>query len=268
MKIISRTFLRRTLLVVQILLLIPIGWFVCHLILPRKYASSTAQILPLHLSSGEFNTSYYAAEHPKGVILIATGDGGWSQQWEEPLAIHAVNAGYAVAGWDCRRFADTRQFNQQQLAESFNAAVAAVRQKAGLPADCPVWFTGWSTGAEWSLAAAASPLRDKHLVGVIAAAPGAHSRYGITQSDLLGIEPSGPGSYALASLAPALAGIPVVQIAGEVDPLDDTDWLAALTSATPHKLITIPDAPHDMDGAGPRFLSEFDQALQWTADQH
>ncbi len=262
----KRTILRRSLLVIQILLLIPIGWFIYHVLLPRGFSSTIAEPLPLQLATGPFNISYYAARQPKGILIVATGDGGWSNQWEEPTALHAAAAGFAVGGWDCRRFADTRTFNQAQLSEAFNAAVVAVRKRAGLPDDCPVWFTGWSTGAEWSVAAAASPDRDPSLVGILAAAPGDRSRYGITASDLLGLPPEGPGSFALADLAPALQGVHVVQFAAGMDPLDDVKWLDSLGPGSPHKLVQIPDVPHDMGGAGPRFLAEFDMAMQWMLD--
>ena len=266
MSISQKVILRRTLLVIQLALLAPILWFLYHLMMPRNYASAKAEVLPLQLASGPFETHYYAAKSPKGILIVATGDGGWSGQWEEPVALHAAAAGYAVGGWDCRKFADTRSFDHAQLTEAFNAAVAAVRARARLAADCPVWFAGWSTGAEWSLAAAASPDREKHLVGILAAAPGARSRYGITKSDLLGAKLEGPDTYALAALAPALVGIRIVQFAGELDPLDDTQWLSALSNGTPHKLVEIPGAPHDMDRAGERFLAEFDMAIQWTLD--
>lgn len=262
----KRIILRRALLVIQILLLLPIGWFIYHVFMPRGYSSKTAEALPLKLSSGAFETLYFAAEHPKGILIVATGDGGWSDQWEEPVARHAAAAGFAVGGWDCRKFASTRSFDQAKLTEAFNAAAEAVRNRAGLPRDCPVWFTGWSTGAEWALAAAASPDRDPHLLGVLAAAPGDRSRFGISKSDLLGLDPTGPDTFALADLIPALHGIRVVQFAGELDPLDDTDWMKSMHPTTPHKVVVIPSAPHDMDSAGPRFTSEFDMAIQWTLD--
>jgi len=262
----KRAIFRRALLVLQLVLLIPIGWFAGHVFLPRWYASKTAEVLPLKLSSGPFETHYYAAKNPKGILIVATGDGGWSGQWEEPVALHAAAAGFAVGGWDCRRFADTRTFDRAKLVEAFNAAVAAVRKRAELPDDCPVWFTGWSTGAEWAVAAAASPEREKHLVGILSAAPGDVSRYGITRSDLLGLPPTGPDTYAMASLAPALHGVSVVLFSGGIDPLDDTKWLDALHPETPHKLVLIPAATHDMNGAGDRFMSEFDMAIQWTVD--
>lgn len=263
----NRVFFRRALLVLQIVLLVPILWFGYHVFMPRSYSSTKAEVLPLALSSGPFETLYYAAEHPKGIIIVATGDGGWSGQWEESVALHAAAAGYAVGGWDCRKFADTRTFDHAKLVEAFNAAVSAVRKRAGLPENTPVWFAGWSTGAEWALSAAASPDREKHLVGILAAAPGDRSRYGLTSGDLLGAEPEGPDTYALVDLAPALHGVGIVQYAGELDVLDDTDWLEKLHPETPHQLVVLPGAPHDMDGAGPRFLSEFDMGIQWTLDR-
>lgn len=266
MTILSRVILRRSLLVLQILLLIPIGWFIWHVLMPRGFSSDVAEVLPMRLSTGDFQVLYHAANNPKGVLIVATGDGGWSGQWEEPLARHAAAAGYAVGGWDCRKFADTRKFNQEQLVEAFNGAVDAVRKRAGLVADCPVWYTGWSTGAEWAVAAAASPLREKHLVGILAAAPGDRSRYGITASDLLGMDPQGPGSFALKDHAPLLKGLHVVQFAAGLDPLDDAGWLDSLGPETPHKLISIPGVPHDMGGAGERFQAEFDMAIQWMND--
>ena len=261
-----RVWLRRSLLALQILLLIPIGWFMIHVFMPRGYTSNTAEVLPLTLTTGAFQTSYYAAAHPKGVLIVATGDGGWSKQWEEPVALHAAAVGYAVGGWDCRKFADTRKFNQTQLAEAFSAAVEAVRKRAKLADDCPVWFTGWSTGAEWAVAAAASPNRPKHLIGILAVAPGDRSRYGINRKDLLGLPSTGPDSFALAALAPTLHGVRIAEFSAALDPLDDAKWLDSLNAKTPHKLVKIPGVPHDMGRAGERFLAEFDMAIQWMLD--
>ena len=261
-----RLWLRYSLLVLQILLLVPIGWFMVHLLRARDFSSKTAEVLPLALTSGPFQTNYYAADDPKGILIVATGDGGWSQQWEEPVALHAAAVGYAVGGWDCRKFADSRRFNQAQLAAAFNAAVEAVRQRAGLAEDCPVWFTGWSTGAEWAVAAAATPERHPHLIGILAAAPGERSRYGISSSDLLGLPSTGPDSFALVDLAPALQGVRIVQFSAGLDPLDSATWLDALGPQSPHKLIRIPGVPHDMGQAGARFLAELDMAIQWMMD--
>ena len=240
--------------------------FVLHLLLPRTFVGKGDPI-PLHLSTGDFQVLYYCeADEPKGILIVATGDGGWSDQWEEPVAKHAVSRGFAVGGWDCRKFADTRSFNQAQLTEAFNAAVAAVRERADLDDDTPVWYTGWSTGAEWALAAAATPAREKHLVGVLPAAPGTRSRYGLTKSDLLGLDPQGPGSFALTDLAPGLAGVRVAQFAAGLDPMDDVDWIRKCGPLTPYKVVDIPGVLHDMGRGGAKFLKEFDAAVQWTID--
>jgi pimeloyl-ACP methyl ester carboxylesterase len=266
MKSIARKIIRTTLLVLAVIIVALLVKFVLHLLLPRNFVGN-GEPLPLHLSTGEFQTLYYCkSDDPKGILIVATGDGGWSNQWEEPVAKHAAAAGYAVGGWDCRKFADTRTFNQEQLTEAFNAAVDAVRERADLDDDTPVWYTGWSTGAEWSLAAAAHPDRDEHLVGVLPAAPGGRSRYGITSSDLLGLDPQGPGSFALADLAPGLVGIKVAQFAAGLDPMDDVNWVKKLGPKSPHKVFEIPGVLHDMGSAGDKFLVEFDKAIQWTLD--
>jgi len=262
----ARKVIRTVLLVLAVIIVALLVKFILHLLLPRNFAGNGVP-LPLHLSTGEFQTLYYCgSDDPKGIIIIGTGDGGWSNQFEEPLAKHCAAAGYAVGGWDCRKFADTRTFNQEQLTEAFNAAVQAVRERADLDDDTPVWFTGWSTGAEWALAAAASPNCDEHLMGVLPAAPGTRSRYGITRSDLLGLDPQGPGSFALADLAPNLAGVKVAQFAAGLDPMDDVDWIKKLGPQSPHKVFEIPGVLHDMGRAGDKFLATFDKAIQWTLD--
>jgi len=102
-----RKIFRYTLLAVQIMLVIPIGWFAHHMFMPRAYTSKSAEVLPLALTTGAFQTTYYAAKNPQGVLIIATGDGGWSNQWEEPLALHAAssrNLTWRSNGWTTRRY--------------------------------------------------------------------------------------------------------------------------------------------------------------------
>lgn len=265
----TRTIFRWVFTVIQILMLIPVGWYLYHFLMPRNYVSPAGEVIPLALSSGKFQVLYFAPDRPKGILIIGTGDGGWSGQIEEPMAAHAVRTGFAVGGWDCRKFADTRTFDHATLTEAFNVAVAAVRKRAGLPADTPVWYTGWSTGAEWAISAAAGPDREKNLVGILAVSPGDRSRYGITKGDLLGEEPEGPGSFGLADLAPQLHGVGVVEFVGELDVMDNQiDWIKALHPETPHKKVVLTKTTHDMNHADVRFLSEFDMALQWTLDTH
>lgn len=257
----KRRWLRRTLAVLGIVVLILLVKFIMHLVLPRDFTGS-GKTLQLELPHGHFQTLYYnQTAKPLGIVILGTGDGGWSY-WEEKVAKHLVAKGYAVGSWDCRKFSDSRSYDQAELAAGFRAAVEAIRETSGAD-DVPAWYGGWSTGAEQSVAAAADPERPDGLVGLLLAAPGEHGRFGITESDLLGVEPSGPGAFALADLASKLKGLHVVQFAAGLDPLDDTTWMAKLGDI-PHRIMKLPTCLHDMGGAGDEFLQKLDEAMKWT----
>ena len=237
--------------------------FILHLMLPHHFPGS-GEALPLILPHGKFQTLYYNKDrqNPRGIVILATGDGGWSY-WEEKVAKHLADEGYAVGGWDCRKFADTRTYDAAELAAGFRLAMAAVQKRSGA-GSVPIWYGGWSTGAEQAVAAAAFPGRPEELVGLLLAAPGRTGRYGIEESDLLGVEPSGENTFRMSSLAPKLKGLKIVQFAAGFDPLDDTSWLPALGSI-PHQLVELPTALHDMGKAGDEFLEKLDKAMAWTA---
>ena len=249
---------------IWVILLVLLGLlvkFILHLVLPRNFTGS-GESLPLKLSSGTFDTLFYCdSDKPIGIVIVGTGDGGWSY-WEENTARSLASKGYAVGSWDCRTFSDSRVYNQELLAEGFCAAVNAVRQRSGGDDNLPVWFGGWSTGAEQSVAAAAAENRPERLVGLWLAAPGTRGRYGITTADLLGKTPEGPTSFALADLAPQLKGLRIAQFAAGLDPLDDTDWILKVT--VPWKIFELPRTLHDMGGAGPEFQQQLLEALTWT----
>jgi len=236
---------------------------ILHLLLPRNVPAS-GEMLRLDLSGGPFDVPCFTGEHrPKGIVILGTGDGGWSY-WEENTAKHLMSQGYAVGGWDCRKFADTRTYGQAELAAGYLAAVEAVRKRTHAARDTPVWYGGWSTGAEQSLAAATAPDRPKNLVGLLLAAPGTRARYGITTADLLGADPRGPDTFALEDMAKKLTGVAVAQFAAGLDPMDDTDWIGKIT--VPHRIFELPGKPHDMGGAGPEFLAKLDEAISWTLE--
>ena len=257
----KRRWLCRTFAILGVVVVILLVKFIMHLVLPRDFTGS-GETLSLELPHGRFQTLYYnQTAKPLGIVILGTGDGGWSY-WEEKVAKHLVVKGYAVGSWDCRKFSDSRSYDQAELAAGFRAAVDAVKERADID-EVPVWYGGWSTGAEQSVAAAADPERPGNLVGLLLAAPGEHGRFGITESDLLGVEPSGPGAFALADFAPKLKGLRVVQFAAGLDPLDDTTWLDSLGD-TPHQVVKLPTCLHDMGGAGDEFLQKLDEAMKWT----
>ena len=256
-----RRWLRRILWLLLIVTFAFITKFILHLVLPRNFVAM-GQKPKLQLAGGAFQvTCYCGLQQPKGIIILGSGDGGWSY-WEENTAKHLLDTGYAVGGWDCRKFADSRNYDQAQLCAGFIAAVEAVRERTGAGDAVPVWYGGWSTGAEQSVAAAACANRLPQLVGLLLAAPGTRRRYGITSSDLLGGTPTGPDSFALADMVMPLKGLRVVQFAAGLDPLDDVDWIQRL--ASPYHLIHLPGTLHDMGGAGPEFQSKMDEAIDWT----
>ena len=235
--------------------------FVLHLLLPRDVRSS-GEMLSLSLEGGAFEVPYFCGtQRPQGIVILGTGDGGWSY-WEENTAKHLVTKGYAVGGWDCRKFADTRKYDQAELGAGFLAAVNAVRERSNADEEIPIWYGGWSTGAEQSIAAATTVDRPPQLRGLLLAAPGSRGRYGITTSDLLGMVPAGPDTFALADMAPRLSGLRVVQFAAGLDPMDDVDWINQYPG--PRRIITLPGALHDMGNAGPEFQNKLDEAISWT----
>ena len=90
-------WLRRCLYLTSALLLILLTKLILHLVLPRDFAA-TGEMLTLDLAGGPLKVPYYCGPAmPKGIIILGTGDGGWSY-WEENTARHLVAKGFAVGG--------------------------------------------------------------------------------------------------------------------------------------------------------------------------
>ncbi len=152
-----------------------------------------------------------------------------------------------MVGWDCRKFADPGPYDQKVLAAGFAAALDEASRINGVR-DVPVIFSGYSTGAEQAVAAAAAIPRQPKLVGLLIIAPAERGRYGSTTPDLMGIKPTGKGSFGLSDLVPGMTGLRIVQIHGEHDPLDSTEWLGHLN--TPYQLKIYPDGWHFFKDGG------------------
>lgn len=222
------------------------------------------KLLTLRLEGGAQKMPYFCkVRTPRGIVILGTGDGGWSD-WEENTAKHLESEGYAVGGWDCRKFAASRKYGYAQLCAGYLAAVDLVRKRSHAALAVPVWYGGWSTGAEQSLAAATAENRPGSLAGLLLAAPGSRGRFGLTASDLLGQTPTDPDSFSLAELSQKLRGLPVAEFAAGLDPLGDTAWLAGYSG--PKKISDLPGLFHDLGGAGEVFLAKLDAAMAWTLD--
>jgi Bacterial virulence protein (VirJ) len=252
------------------------GWFWLGLgVLLSLGAAGVAYILTPHtvVSQGEsrglsslpagFSVKVFLPSGTaRGVMVLGSGDGGWSY-WEERVAKHLQSVGIAVAGWDTRAYAAATRYDAKTLARGFAEAAEDVRQSVG-GSRLPVIYGGWSTGAEQSLPAAADPtLVHPDLVGLCLVSPGSRGRFGLEKSDLMGVTPTGPGTWALGEFGPALERFKIAQLAAGIDPLDDVDWLSHHPGT--HRLFEMPRMLHDFDGASPRFFLGLDEALIWLA---
>jgi hypothetical protein len=256
----KRKWLRRTAGILAALLIAAAVKYVVHMLVPRNF-TGTGEPLPIEMPGSAFEVLYFNGhEAPRGIVILGSGSGGWSS-WEEKVTMHLVAKGFAVGGWDCRKFADTRKYGRAELAAGMAAALEAVQERAGV-GEVPAWYGGWSTGAEQSVAAVTSE-RPDGLVGLLLVAPAARGRFGLTQSDLLGIEATGPGSFGLADFIPDLKGLRVAQFAAGLDPLDSTTWFAH-PDASEYQIFHLPHQLHDMGGAGSEFLKKLDEAMEWS----
>jgi phosphatidylglycerol lysyltransferase len=225
-----------------------------------KDGSFGGQEAVLKLSHMAFPVRIYEADKRcRALVLFASGDGGW-KAFEDKICRYLASQGFCVVGWDCRKFAGPGLYDQNVLAAGFAAALQEARRINGVR-DVPVVFSGYSTGAEQALAAAAASPRQANLVGLLLIAPAERGRYGITMSDLMGIKSVGKGSFGLSDLARGVEGLRVVQIHGEHDPLDSTEWLGHLD--TPHELKIYPDGWHFFKDGPPDFLKLLADAIDW-----
>jgi hypothetical protein len=235
--------------------------------------SHDPETIVLKLSRGDFSVRIYQpkgvfAGAPKGAVIFGSGDGGW-KIWEERACRSLALDGWHVIGWDCRKYAedDLGPYDADVLGWDLQtmASLSGEASRAGT-----LIYGGYSTGAEQAVAGAVWALSHKGSgssrcpQGLLLVAPGARGRYGITNSDLIGIMPRGAGSFSLVELAPQLGKLPVVQCHGTLDPLDSTAWLSSLRG--PHLLSEIKGAGHVFGDADPHFQEILRNAARWLLE--
>ncbi len=225
----------------------------------EEKARPTTQI---DLSRGAYEARFYpaAAGHVRGCVVFGSGDGGWSY-WEERVARHLSGKGFAVAGVDFNAYAAS-DYDETALRRDYLTLVAELRRRQPEAARAPVFYGGWSMGAEQSLPAAADPaLRPAGLGGLILVAPGARGRYGLRLRDRMGVAPTGPGTFDLRETAPRCADLRMAVFHAGLDLLDDLKWSEG--QKLDLRLWTVSRAFHDFSGAGDEFLAALDEALDW-----
>ncbi|NOU35479.1 MAG: DUF2156 domain-containing protein [Kiritimatiellaceae bacterium] len=213
------------------------------------------------LTHGDFDVRLYATEgnDPRALVVFGSGDGGWSA-WEHVIATWLQEANLAVVSFDFEKYSAT-DFDQPTVAKDM-AAVADFAAKKLHADGLPVLYGGWSMGAAQAIAAAKGTNRPPELAGLLLMSLDSRGRYGIRAPDLVGITPTGPGTFDLNEFNPDLRDIRVVQYHGTADFMAQTTWIRLLKS--PHQLYLLKGMNHGFDGLGPEFQSVLLQGVAWA----
>ncbi len=213
------------------------------------------------LTRGDFDVRVYATpgNDPRALVVFGSGDGGWSA-WEHVVATWLQEANVAVVAFDFEKYSVT-DFDQPTVAKDM-AAVAAFATERLNAKGIPVLYGGWSMGAAQAIAAARGTNRPSELAGLLLMSLDSRGRYGIRAPDLVGITPTGPGTFDLNEFNPDLKDIRVVQYHGTADFMAKTTWIRLLKS--PHQLYLLKGMNHGFDGLGPEFQSVLLQGVAWA----
>lgn len=213
------------------------------------------------LTHGNFDVRLYAPESndPRALVVFGSGDGGWSA-WEHVVATWLKEANLAVVAFDFEKYSAT-DFDQPTVAKDM-AAVADFAAKTLHAEGLPVLYGGWSMGAAQAVAAAKGTNRPPELAGLLLMSLDSRGRYGVRASDLVGITPSGPGTFDLHEFNPDMRDLRVVQYHGTADFMAQTTWIRLLKS--PHQLYLLKGMNHGFDGLGPEFRSVLLDGVAWA----
>jgi lysylphosphatidylglycerol synthetase-like protein (DUF2156 family)/pimeloyl-ACP methyl ester carboxylesterase len=196
---------------------------------------------------------------PRALVVFGSGDGGWSA-WEHVIATWLQEANVAVVAFDLEKYSAT-DFDQPTIAKDMAAASAFAAERLNAKG-IPVLYGGWSMGAAQAIAAARGTNRPPELAGLLLMSLDSRGRYGVRASDLIGITPTGPGTFDLNEFNPDLKDIRVVQYHGTADFMAQKTWIRLLKS--PHQLYLLKGMNHGFDGLGPEFQSVLLQGVAWA----
>lgn len=240
--------------------------FLFHLVCPNSTFGEESipewpPLTALTLTRGEFDVRLYPSPggDPRALVIFGSGDGGWSE-WEHTLCVWLQAANLAVAGFDFSKYSAT-DFDQPTLAADMaeTAGFAAKRLNAeGLP----VLYGGWSMGAVHAIAASSGSNRPAALTGLLLLSLDSRGRYGIRAADMVGMTPTGPGTFDLNEFNPAVTNLRVVQYHGTADFMAKTSWIRLLKS--PHQLYLLQGMNHGFDGLVPEFKPVLLQGVDWA----
>lgn len=228
-----------------------IATLLCH---GTAWADSDA-VKSLDLSRGPGKVHIYRhTDTPKAVIVFASGDGGWTD-WEDKTAGWMADAGWWVAGLNCRAYAQT-DYDGDLLAEDFRLLADSMEAPAGTP----VYYGGWSMGAVQAVAAAGNE-RPPELKGLLLLSCGSRGRYGLRLKDELGIAPVGEGTFGVNQFNDRLEGLRIAQFQGGADFISSTAWIKSLGRNA--ALYELPGYNHGFDGPSDEFRPHLVKTLGW-----
>lgn len=215
----------------------------------------------VELTRGAFDVRLYATEggDPRALVVFGSGDGGWST-WEHIVSSWLQDANIAVVAFDFKKYSVT-DFDQPTIAKDM-ATVATFAAKRLKAEGVPVLYGGWSMGAVEAVAAARGTNRPPELAGLLLMGLDSRGRYGVRAPDMIGITPTGPGTFDLNEFNQDLRDVRVVQYHGTADFMAQTTWIRLLKS--PHQLYLLKGMNHGFDGLSPAFQSVFLAGANWA----
>ncbi|WP_035605189.1 phosphatidylglycerol lysyltransferase domain-containing protein [Haloferula sp. BvORR071] len=225
------------------------------LLLAGRTLADSPETRDVQLSRGPGVTYIFKGpEKPVAGIVFASGDGGWTD-WENDMCGWLAEAGWRVAGLNCRTYAET-DYDGDLLGNDF----ATLAKEMNLPPGTPIFYGGWSMGAGQAVAAAGME-RPDNLKGLLLFSCGSRGRFGLRMKDELGIAPTGDGTFALSEFNDSLKDLRVAQFQGGADFISSTAWIKNLPA--PSALYEMPGYDHGFDGPDLKFKPSVNQALGW-----
>lgn len=191
---------------------------------------------------------------PRAFVFFFGNDIGFWHAHRQVAADLAAH-GYAVAGFDMKPLLEQLPERDDQRDSAYLARIGplivSAREELSDGADTPLILAGHSLGAEVALWTAAHA-RLPHPAGVLALSPGSRSHLRVAMSDMLGTaEPTGPGSFAVASEVAAVVNDAPQRVAivrGQRDGLQFADSAILLAGGVATRRFIVPFAGHSLNG--------------------
>jgi hypothetical protein len=221
---------------------------------------SHATRVTLQLTRGQLDLYEFQPKKnpPLGIILFASGDGGWSRL-EDAICHGLQKHGYLAIGIDSTEYAQT----DYDLA-TLQADFSRIAQNAEAPFHHhppPLIVGGYSMGAAQTIAVAGGPHPPAGLIGLLLVDPLSRGRYGLRTEDKLDVLPTGPGTFAMADFSGGMRNLRVVQWHASRDLHDSLAWLPALT--VPHEEFVFYGSGHTYRHERSRFIRALVNSADW-----